>query len=462
MKIYSKIYYLSLLAILHLITGYFLVNSFRENNNLNENQEIIDHKSLSSSIKDKLELKRIEKAGLKSVQTLTNLFDSETWEYGKLGTTPFEKCAEKRCFAFKHNLNWQTPLEESNGVIVHAPNLLYLYWKNNQYKRDPKQLWSLYTLESQMHTFCYLHFKLSDLDDWFNLTKTIKDKYGYNNYDLKQLHRYKPYVDYFSGLKTLQHKPIKNKKMALWFVSNCHSSSKRNEYIAELSKYIEIDVFGNCGFLNSKKDPCKSKSNIKCLKELFNSYKFYLSFENSNCDSYITEKYLRFYEKEFVFEVDIVPVVRGTKLEQYLEKAPSNHSFIYVDSFKSPRSLAEYLSYLDRNQTAYLEYFEWKNNLLKKLNSQSNVKNKNEYIEPYRFSPFCDLCEKLHDNEYLNNRNNPTVKLSRVYNPVLDCSDDIPKENFFTRTFRQSCNWAEYNLKPRLFWQILTRLFKIF
>ena len=41
----------------------------------------------------------------------------------------------------------------------------------------------------------------------------------------------------------------KKKKIAAWFVSNCFTSSERERYVAELKKYIEIDVYGTCGTL---------------------------------------------------------------------------------------------------------------------------------------------------------------------------------------------------------------------
>lgn len=51
----------------------------------------------------------------------------------------------------------------------------------------------------------------------------------------------------------------------------------------------------------------------------------------------------------------------------YYERVAPAHSFIHVDDFDSPKSLANYLRYLDRNDTAYNEYFRWKVILLQKL-----------------------------------------------------------------------------------------------
>ena len=49
----------------------------------------------------------------------------------------------------------------------------------------------------------------------------------------------------------------------------------------------------------------------------------------------------------------------GARREDYEAVAPPN-SFIHVDDFESPKSLAEYLRRLDANDTLYNEYFRWK------------------------------------------------------------------------------------------------------
>ena len=39
--------------------------------------------------------------------------------------------------------------------------------------------------------------------------------------------------------------------------------------------------------------------------------------------------------------------------------APPN-SYIHVEDFDTPHELAKYLDYLDRNETAYAEYHQWR------------------------------------------------------------------------------------------------------
>ena len=257
------------------------------------------------------------------------------------------------------------------------------------------------------------------------------------------------FCSYKTRLQETKKEPF-NKKLAFWFVSNCKAFSRRQEYVKEMQKYIEIDIYGRCSnFTNSKPDPCLTisspTSKTECFKDLFKSYKFYLSFENTKCDHYITEKYYKLYFREYIFDVDVIPVVRGAKLEQYLDRAPSNYSFIFADAFSSPKSLANYLTYLDHNKTAYEEYFSWKRELFKKFEDKEATK-KSFLLKPnYSFS-FCELCEKLHNEEYLNNRSNPIVKISDYYNPVKDCARDEEgqSEEQLLKKMEKNCFWADY------------------
>lgn len=73
-------------------------------------------------------------------------------------------------------------------------------------------------------------------------------------------------------------------KLVTWFVSNCDAKSGRMEYVQELSKHIGVDIYGKCG--TSSCDKGKD-----CFGDVIEpNYFFYLSFENSFCDDYVTEK----------------------------------------------------------------------------------------------------------------------------------------------------------------------------
>ena len=96
---------------------------------------------------------------------------------------------------------------------------------------------------------------------------------------------------HFDNFTNLPERPLRNyalgktKKVA-WFVSNCGDSNGRLDYAKILQRYIQVDIYGTCGPL----DCPRNSDSHDCFGPLKKHYKFYLSFENSNCRDYITEK----------------------------------------------------------------------------------------------------------------------------------------------------------------------------
>ena len=84
---------------------------------------------------------------------------------------------------------------------------------------------------------------------------------------------------------TVNHAAGKTRLVA-WFVSNCVAANRRFEYVQELRRHVPVDVYGGCG-----KFGCPRDNQAQCDTTLSLSYKFYLSFENSNCEHYVTEKF---------------------------------------------------------------------------------------------------------------------------------------------------------------------------
>ncbi|EER07675.1 conserved hypothetical protein [Perkinsus marinus ATCC 50983] len=138
--------------------------------------------------------------------------------------------------------------------------------------------------------------------------------------------------------------------VAYWFVSNCQTSSGRETIAKEIDG---LDMFGacsgrkGCSYVQKKKKPEKY---AQCMRDIAAKYRFYLSFENSRCDKYITEKFWR-----PLWKGNVPVVLGGLKRADYEEIAPPG-SFIHVDDFKTTKHLSEYLQYLTTNDTAYNEY----------------------------------------------------------------------------------------------------------
>ncbi|XP_067948880.1 4-galactosyl-N-acetylglucosaminide 3-alpha-L-fucosyltransferase FUT6-like [Watersipora subatra] len=180
------------------------------------------------------------------------------------------------------------------------------------------------------------------------------------------------YADAKKVRKTMDYLTFKKRKVA-WLVSNCMTSSRRESYVQQLKKYIEIDIYGDCG-QTSKKDNYKTEDFRETLGL---KYIFYLAFENSDCDEYVTEKLW------MSLSAGMIPIVRGQR-SQYKKIAPPN-SFIQADSFASPKHLADYLSIVSTNLTMLQNYHDWR---LKYTSSYRLFTSNRHWV--------CDLCEKVH------------------------------------------------------------------
>jgi len=171
----------------------------------------------------------------------------------------------------------------------------------------------------------------------------------------------------------------KKTKHGVAIMSNCGAGSlvrTRLKVVNEiLKKGYPIDGFGKCF---SKELPDYGRPTPRIFRTL-EQYKFLFAFENSlHCRDYITEK---FFINGLV--AGVVPVVLGPKKASYEAVAPRN-SFIHVEDFRSLSDLAKYLNYLDKNESAYAEYFAWR-------------KAPVEASYPYgKYVGFCALCRALY------------------------------------------------------------------
>lgn len=98
---------------------------------------------------------------------------------------------------------------------------------------------------------------------------------------------------------------LQNKtKAGAWFVSHCDTPSQREHYVTklniELLKYkLKIDLYGHCAALK-----CLHEDR-RCPKMIESDYYFYLAFENSMYEDYVTEKLL------IAIQNFAVPIVYG-------------------------------------------------------------------------------------------------------------------------------------------------------
>lgn len=117
--------------------------------------------------------------------------------------------------------------------------------------------------------------------------------------------------------------------------------------------------------------------------EAIGDYMFYLAFENSNCDEYITEKlWWNAYSK------DSIPIVMGAKTSS-LSKLLPPFSYINVDDFGSPSNLADYVIYLNKTESELQNYFQWK--------KYFTVLQEHGYFKSNSVH-YCRMCEGLNYN----------------------------------------------------------------
>ena len=168
-------------------------------------------------------------------------------------------------------------------------------------------------------------------------------------------------------------------------MSSCRAESLRHLYVKELEKYMDVDIYGRCSETNRT---CGKRSHMfnsspernyngECEDILQENYKFYLAFENSFCEEYISEK---------VFDrmpLSLVPIVLG--MGDYTKFLPP-HSYINALEYGSPENLAKYIKYLSNNDTEYLSYFWWR----------QHYKVANRVDRDNNF--FCQVCSMLHND----------------------------------------------------------------
>ena len=139
---------------------------------------------------------------------------------------------------------------------------------------------------------------------------------------------------------------------------------------------------------------CPRRNDSACWNMVDRDYFFYLSFENSLCKDYITEKFFNAMKR------NVIPVVLGGAVDDISKNssdyrigvgAPA-HSFINIRDYSSPKLLAEYLHGLSVSPEQYASYFWWKG-----YYNVTRIPVKEGY---------CDICKRLHDSpgEDENNR----------------------------------------------------------
>ena len=124
------------------------------------------------------------------------------------------KCKYKNCLLTSD----RSQLSLSDAVVIHARDIHTS--RDLPQTRDPHQRWVFFLLESPHHT----EVNVSMLNDLFNWTSTYS-----SDSDVPC-----PYGRYVNGSSTSTPHTANKSRMVAWFVTNCKTSSRREDYIVEL------------------------------------------------------------------------------------------------------------------------------------------------------------------------------------------------------------------------------------
>lgn len=285
------------------------------------------------------------------------------WKLG-LGEDKFTRFKCTGCRGGCYITNDRRELNESDAVLFHGKDINVTdmpLW------RSPAQKWVYWSMEPPSYSNADALKQLKSTFNWTMTYRLDSDVLAYYG----KVTKYKMPQPY--DWEKLHEAWGRKSKMAVWAVSNCMTPSKRENYVSELKRHIAVDVYGFCG---SKK--CDRNSSIACYLAFSEVYYFYLSFENSVCKDYITEKLFQ------ALKYDIIPVVYGGG--NYSTIAPPG-SYIDALRFSSPKDLADYMRDVASNYSLYAQYFQWKRAYQVSTNE-------------FKTQSFCFLCHKLHSRSF--------------------------------------------------------------
>jgi alpha-1,3-fucosyltransferase len=311
----------------------------------------------------------------------TSFFESKDFGVGT-GSKPFAGCADDVSSANCLTTTDRGLLNDSDAVVFHGRDLNVQDLPPPGWRR-PHQIFVFFLLESPIHTNLGL-LQQSVFRHYFNRTMTYRrdsdvlnpygrllcndnsSVVGYSSPPCVDLPAAAPEAaanddnskiraaaieqslqrDSSSQMNSLGINLTEKNRTVAWFVSNCQTNSRRESLVRNVSRFIPVDVYGRCG---NGRHQCASR--VECDRMLSRYYRFYLSFENSLCPDYVTEKLYR------PLAGDTVPVVYGRA--DYSAYLPAGS---YVDSrdFESPEALADHLNKIMANDTLYLSYFRWR------------------------------------------------------------------------------------------------------
>ncbi len=248
------------------------------------------------------------------------------------------------------------------AIVFYMPGLNeHLY---GDIEKPEGQIWIRWNMEPETKFLWMLNEELNDV------------------FDLRM--DYHSYADivcpYYAGFKVskiaLNITPEQKKNKICMLISSRVNQSRREEYVAELMQYVDIDSYGWL-YKNSSMEGEDKGWESKIA--LYGQYKFVIAFENSILEDYVTEK---LYDPLLAGSV---PIYMGAP--NVHEFTPASDCLINTDYFTSPKELASYLKQCYEDDTEYMKYHRWREEPW----NETFVKK----VEIQDESPFIRLCQVL-------------------------------------------------------------------
>ena len=166
-----------------------------------------------------------------------------------------------------------------------------------------------------------------------------------------------------------------------------------------------IGITRRCDSDKIDKKTGKKVAPAKCGKHaVLRRYPFYLAFENSNEDDYVSEKIFH------ALEAGVLPIYLGAaNVEEFVPP----HSVVRAAAFSGAEELAEHMQQLLREPERYLEYFRWKKQKL-----PASFQRKFGFVATHAK---CRLCRWAYSHKYhfqwLQREQRPALDVPRTLHP---------------------------------------------
>ncbi|KAK2153637.1 hypothetical protein LSH36_291g09027 [Paralvinella palmiformis] len=267
---------------------------------------------------------------LKTILLWTSFYGSRTWDFDVLGTAPFKhELCNLRCFATTD----RKYLAEADVIVFNYADVDVGDWPENVtgsqltvlvIEEPPTEVGvKLYQFENRIH-FVMSYRRDSDIYAPYRMLKPVS----------QSVPAYRPRV------------PLNARnRSVVWISDQCSAPSEREKYVKELSRYIDVDIYGKCGARNCP------QPNERCMSMIESTYKFYLAFEDSICKDYVTDHLFQ------TLKWDVVPVVLGGA-DYEKEIKSGSPAVINAMDFANPKELAKYLKRLAFDESGYDRLFE--------------------------------------------------------------------------------------------------------